>query len=355
MKTRNPLISIIVPVYKVPETFLRQCIESLTTQTYTNLEIILVDDGSPDNCGLICDEYAAKDSRIKVIHKENGGLVSARNAGYEAVTGEWQMYLDGDDWIDTDTCEKLIAYVEKHGNVDIVFWKCIQELGDVSIRGKWEWGCTEQEHLYSNAECQELARHTLIYKSGIATAYCKLIRSEYAKRCGIRHDDRLKQGAEGLEFSLRAFYYANKALYVNEYFNHYRFNADSISKQINEKNTEYLTDCFYVIEEDIQSFDRKSDFHKNLYQRVVYALIAIAMSTYFHPLNREGVFTKVKKYKKVISENPLYKTSVKKASMEGMDKLRKIALFFIRARMYFMLHIIASLKQYYLRKGKFNY
>lgn len=350
----NPLISIIVPCYNVQE-FLSETIESIINQTYSNWELILVDDGSKDSTPKICDEYAQKDNRIKVIHKSNGGLVSARNAGYEVVTGEWHMYLDGDDWIDTDTCKKLVEYIVKYQDVDIIFWKCIQELENTSIKGKWEWGCTKLEQLYIKDECRELARHTLIYKSGIATANCKVINSEYAKRCGIKHDNRLKQGAEGLEFSLRAFHHAKKTLFVNHYFNHYRYNENSISKQINEKNTVYLTDCFNVIEEDITTFDRKEDFYLALYQRVVYALIAIAMSTYFHPANKDGLITKMKKYHRVITDNPLYKKSVEKASTKGMDKMRKVTLFFIRKKMYFMLQLIASLKQYYLKKGKFDY
>ena len=265
------------------------------------------------------------------------------------------MYLDGDDWIDTNTCERLMAYIAKYPDTDIVFWKCIQELGTTSIKGKWEWACNEPEHLYTGEECHELAMHTLIYKSGIATAYCKLIRADYAKACGISHDDRLRQGAEGLEFSLRAFYYAKKALYVNEYFNHYRYNPDSISKQVNEKNTVYLTDCFRVIEEDIEKFQQKERFEEALYQRIVYVLIAIAMSTYFHPANRDSLLIKIRKYKAVIGQNLLFQTAIRKSSTIGMDKLRRITFFFIRHKMYFMLQAIASLKQYYLKKGKFNY
>ena len=92
-------ISIIVPIYNV-EKYIRKCIESIINQTYRNIEIILVDDGSPDNCGKICDEYAKKDSRVKVIHKKNGGLSDARNKGTEVATGEYIMYVDSDDyWI----------------------------------------------------------------------------------------------------------------------------------------------------------------------------------------------------------------------------------------------------------------
>ena len=103
---QNPLVSIIVPIYKV-EPYLRRCLDSIVNQTYTNLEIILVDDGSPDGCPQICDEYAAKDKRIVVIHKENGGLSDARNAGLDICKGEYIFFIDSDDWIKTDTIEFL--------------------------------------------------------------------------------------------------------------------------------------------------------------------------------------------------------------------------------------------------------
>ena len=355
MNDIQPLISIIVPIYKVPEEYLRQCIQSCINQTLQNIEILLVDDGSPDNCGAICDEYAAKDERIKVIHKKNGGLVSARNAGYEVAGGIWQMYLDGDDWIDENTCEELMKTVSRYPDVDILFWNCIQELGEKSIKGKWEWSCPDNEHLYKNSECQNLALNTLIYKSGIATAYSKLIRASYAKEHNIFHDKRLKQGSEGLEFSLRAFYYAKKALFIRKYYNHYRYNPNSISKKVDEKNTKYLIDCYQVIYEDIQKYVHPDMFREAFYQRVVYVLIAIALGTYFHPNNTDSLATKIKKYGAVIRDNTIFKDSVAKAPTTGMDKMRKITLLFIRMKMYFMLDIVARAKQYFLKKGKYNY
>ena len=94
----QPLISIIIPIYNISE-YLAHCIESVQAQTYTKLEIILVDDGSTDSSGTICDRYAARDERIVVIHKKNGGLVSARKAGAMRSTGEYVLNVDGDDWI----------------------------------------------------------------------------------------------------------------------------------------------------------------------------------------------------------------------------------------------------------------
>lgn len=113
----SPLISVIVPVYKV-EKYLDRCIQSIVDQTYTNLEIILVDDGSPDNCPMICDDWAAKDKRIKVIHKENGGLSDARNAGLEIAKGSIVSFVDSDDWIAPEMLERLIKSMRKD-NSDI--------------------------------------------------------------------------------------------------------------------------------------------------------------------------------------------------------------------------------------------
>ncbi len=110
---KDDLISIIVPIYKV-EKYLNKCIESIVNQTYKNLEIILVDDGSPDNCPAMCDEWAKKDSRIKVIHKENGGLSDARNVGMAIATGDYIGFVDSDDWIREDMYSLL--YEDMHDN-----------------------------------------------------------------------------------------------------------------------------------------------------------------------------------------------------------------------------------------------
>ena len=107
----NDLISIIVPIYKV-EPYLNKCITSILNQTYSNLEIILVDDGSPDNCGIICDEYARKDTRVKVIHKANGGLSDARNAGLDVMQGNYVGFVDSDDWIEPHMFEVLLSNIK---------------------------------------------------------------------------------------------------------------------------------------------------------------------------------------------------------------------------------------------------
>lgn len=114
----NPKISIIVPIYKA-ERYFRMCLDSLVNQTYRNIEIVLVDDGSPDNCGAICDEYAARDDRIKVIHKENGGTLLARKTGVFAATGDYIWFMDPDDTAAENACEILAQKIVETG-VDII-------------------------------------------------------------------------------------------------------------------------------------------------------------------------------------------------------------------------------------------
>ena len=114
----NPLISVIVPVYNV-EPYLRKCLDSIVNQTYKNLDIILVDDGSTDNSGAICDEYTQKDDRIIVIHQANAGQSAARNAALDTMRGEYVMFVDSDDWLEIEACETSLASIIDH-HADIV-------------------------------------------------------------------------------------------------------------------------------------------------------------------------------------------------------------------------------------------
>lgn len=125
------LISVIVPIYKV-EKYLSKCVESIIAQTYINLEIILVDDGSPDECGKICDVFASKDSRIKVVHKENGGLSDARNAGIKSAHGEYLLFVDSDDYIAPNMVELLYkSVVENKSDMALCSLLPVDEFGNI--------------------------------------------------------------------------------------------------------------------------------------------------------------------------------------------------------------------------------
>ena len=130
-------ISVIIPVYKV-EDYLDECVRSVVSQTYANLEIILVDDGSPDSCPFLCDQWADKDSRIKVIHKENGGLSDARNAGIDIAEGDYIAFVDSDDWIRPDMYEKMLTALKRE-NADICACNILSCYPDRQV----SWGTKE--------------------------------------------------------------------------------------------------------------------------------------------------------------------------------------------------------------------
>lgn len=175
---KPPKITVIVPVYRV-EAYLPRCLDSIVTQTFRDLEILLVDDGSPDRCGEICDEYAEKDSRIRVIHKENGGLSSARNAGLDIARGEYVAFVDSDDYLNADCYEKLLACAERNG-VKLV---CAGRW-DVSQRtGERKAGlCPQREEVVSGVE---LTRRIFTWENLDSAAWDKLYSRELFD--GIRY------------------------------------------------------------------------------------------------------------------------------------------------------------------------
>lgn len=178
-----PKVSIIVPVYKV-EKFLDRCMQTLLNQTLKDIEIILVDDGSPDNCPNLCDEYAKKDNRVKVIHKSNGGLGYARNSGMEVATGEYLAFVDSDDYVEKSTYEILYNNSKKSGaDITLCGYKRINngrisyynDVNDIQIKQvndcisvlKGMIGISYNEHHYDFAVWHGLYRNELIQKNNI--------------------------------------------------------------------------------------------------------------------------------------------------------------------------------------------
>lgn len=132
----EPKISVIVPIYKA-EPYLHKCLDSILGQTHQNLEVILVDDGSPDRCGAICDEYAARDGRVRVIHRENGGVAAAKNTGLSAATGEWIGWVDSDDWIEPDMYEYMLQHALAQ-EADIAVCGRVERYPDRDRFWRWE-------------------------------------------------------------------------------------------------------------------------------------------------------------------------------------------------------------------------
>lgn len=200
----DDLISVIIPVYKV-EPYLLRCVHSVMEQSYRNLEIILVDDGSPDNCGKMCDALAEKDTRIKVYHKENGGLSDARNFGVEQATGKYITFIDSDDYIAEDYIEYLHALLSEN-SADISCCPMSKTYGDVA-EYKSNENLPRVQLLTGKEACYQLFNSKLYLT--LVTAWGKLYKSEIVKQYpfpkGRVHED---------EATTCKYYYASQTVAV---------------------------------------------------------------------------------------------------------------------------------------------
>ena len=218
MEKKNYQISIVVPVYKV-EPYIHRCLDSILAQTFKDFELILVDDGSPDNCGAICDEYAEKDSRFHVIHKKNGGLSDARNAGLDWVfsnsKSEWITFLDSDDWIHPKYLELLINAVKDSGS-------CISICGFINTTGE-EQKDNEKSSSYELVDTETFfCEHTLNAVIAWGKLYDKELFSDIRYPVGKLHED---------EFTTyRLLFKTEKCAFVDRPLYYYYYNADSITK-----------------------------------------------------------------------------------------------------------------------------
>ena len=213
-------VSIIVPVYNI-ENYIRVCVESILAQTYESFELILVDDGSKDNSGILCDEYAAIDSRVKVIHKENGGVSSARNAGLRQAKGDWIMHVDGDDWIEPDMIESLIE-AAKATEADLVFSDFIKYGPNAGNNQLPSW---------NSDKIDSMSRYIAYVMTTIWGSIAK--RSLY-----IDHSLKSPEGisyCEDFHLIVRLCHYAKKIANVHRPFYHYRYRPTSIMSNMSRK------------------------------------------------------------------------------------------------------------------------
>ena len=203
-------ISIIVPIYNT-EKYLRQCIRSILAQTFTNWECILVDDGSTDDSGAICNEYAKKDSRIKVVHRENGGASSARNTALDLLTGKWLAFVDSDDCIYFQALERLYSTAE-HNNLDLL--QC-------------SYNRVYQEHTASFEETNVLTSTKYVETDSYLTCvWGTLFKSSIITRHHLRFDERVRLGEDQI-FLLNYMQYCKRLQSINDVLYFYRDDENS--------------------------------------------------------------------------------------------------------------------------------
>ena len=232
----QPLISVIVPIYMI-DRYVGLCIESIINQTYRNLEIILVDDGGKDRCPEICDLYKKKDDRIKVIHKPNGGLVSARRVGLQQSNGEWISYVDGDDWIGPGFIEGLFTAASTSGS-DIVCAGFTRDLfsRSASFTNTLSSGIYEGEKL--KGLWKNMVSMTPYYRPGISTyVWNKLFKREILLNPQSRVDNRISIGEDGA-VTYPALLACSRVAVIDNVAYHYRQREDSMLKQSTGYSTE---------------------------------------------------------------------------------------------------------------------
>lgn len=339
-------ISIVIPIYKVPYEMLKKCIESCINQNYRDIEIVLVDDQSPDECGKICDEYARIDNRIKVIHQKNRGLSGARNSGVMNASGEWIMFLDGDDYIENNMCKELIELNKKYENLEVICCgykrECNGKIDECKLTGI-------KDGIYLEKECKYLQKKILNFEAHFSTATCKLIKRNILIENNIFHSEQLKQGSEGIEFNIRLWEHIKKAYVLKKYYYHYMYNNMSISNKHNEKNHELVLKCFKEIKKEIENSSNYKLLIEEFYNRMIYVIITTAVSGYFSPTNKESYFIQKRKFNKYL-EDELVKDSLKKIYGKKVNFSRKIVIYCIKFRLYIFVKIIAIIR-YYQKNG----
>ncbi len=292
------MISIIVPVYNVA-VYLRQCIESLLNQTYKNIEVVLVNDGSTDGGGDICEEFRRKDPRVVVLHKENGGLVSARKAGLKASRGRYIACVDGDDWIEPDMYERMHCRMTEK-NVDIVMCGRYEDTGDV--KKEVYHGIPEGRYGKSELLCivyPEMIAGESFFEWGIFPGlWDKLFRRDCLERFQYAVDERITMGEDAActypcLLNADSIYVMHKCLY------HYRQTASSMVKQVQDcvKEREQFHILYQSVNESLGNYADIFDVREQWKKYVLFLMLPRADGLYegFEELEYLFPFPQVKK------------------------------------------------------------
>ena len=330
------LISVIVPIYKV-EKYLSRCVDSIINQIYKNLEIILVDDGSPDNCGMICDEYAKKDNRIKVFHTKNEGVSSARNLGIKNSTGYWICFVDSDDWIERDFCLKLINSIQENC-ADIVL------CGYNRVTGK------NKEKINSNGKSQIINGREYLIKclnpqTNYGFCHMKLIKKKAIDE--IRFNKKLKVGEDAL-FNIEISSNVNTAIFIKENLYNYRINIYSTVRKFDIQYVDKYLNAIKITSSYLKrNYELDKEILQNFYNFVAFHVMLIAVNYCYNPENK--LRKKISEFSK-ICDIPEFKEGITKSNYNNLSITRKVTLFTIKHKLYFITQIICKIRQIQNRK-----
>lgn len=306
MSNNIPLVSVIVPVYKV-EAYLPTCIESILKQIFSNFELILVDDGSPDCSGAICDEYAKKDNRIIVIHKENAGVSSARNAGIAMSKGKYLAFIDSDDSVDPEFLQNAVNDIE-YTSADLYLSGLIMETWK---KNKITNQITYHIHKNKNYSIKDLFENLeLTYPLiCICGPWCKLYQREIIDKAHLRFDEAMSFG-EDTYFNLQYLTSCSMVTFSSDVFYHYRrINADSLFSKIPKDIIEIYTKVYDKMQ-DVMSFADCNEVSTQRFQSLYVSLLIGGIHSYFREGRRFSKKEKMDVIRKVgnhhMIQNPNY-------------------------------------------------
>lgn len=347
-KTIAPKISIVVPIYNIPDNFLMNNLNHLEKQTMKEIEVILVDDGSHKKTADICDDYADRNNNFKVIHKKNAGLSAARNTGVDNSSGEYILFVDGDDYIEYNACEQLYP---KENKPDVVCGCISKDMG--GIIKKYDYSLFKDNKLYRNEECKFFRDNVLNFYANISGVYAKLYRRSFLSKNKLEHNEELKTGIEGIDFCFRLFDKAKSVLFLEKYIYKYVFNSNSITETPSTKNYQLILKGFYCIKNYIslneKNIDNKNRLDILLYNRIVFFLVTTMISGFFNPKIKQKYVERVKLSKAFI-EDSLLVESLQKYDKSKIDSFRKIVIFCIKNRLFLIIYILSIIR--YIQKYK---
>lgn len=347
-KTITPKISIVVPIYNTPDNFLLNNLSHLEKQTMKEIEVILVDDGSHRKTADICDDYVDRNSNFKAIHKKNAGLSAARNTGVDNSSGEYILFVDGDDYVEYDTCEQLYP---KENKPDVVCACMSKDMG--GIIKKYDYSLFKDNKLYINEECKFLRDNVLNFYANVSSVNGKLYKRSFLLNNKLEHNEELKTGIEGIDFCFRLYDKAKSVLFLERYIYNYVFNNNSITETPSTKNYQLILKGFYCIKNYIdlkeEDIDNKERLDALFYNRIVFFLVTAMIGGFFNPKIKQGYRERVKQSKSFIKDNLLIE-SLQKYDKSKVDSFRNIIIFCIKNKLFLIIYVFSIIR--YIQKYK---
>ena len=353
-------ISIIVPVYNT-ENFLEQCLDSLLSQTYKDIEIILLNDGSTDHSGEICDEFARKDTRVIVIHQPNKGLSETRNIGIEVSSGDYIMFVDSDDWIEPTTCEDAIKLGKKL-DADIVFWSYWQEFNKKSVKKKVLKTKQDFKLFIHNGVKTSLHRRmfglledelkTPENMDSLVTATMKLYKASLLKQNNIFFVDCRLIGTEDALFNIYAFGHCSRALFLNQEYYHYRkYNPNSLSSNHQSDLFYKWKNLFTFMQAYIQANQLGKEYLQALNNRICLSVVGLGLTI----LNKSSTPREAIALLSHVLHDEMYSKAFQNLALRHFEGRWKLFFYLAKTKKSRLLYLLLfSIRFMLRRKNKHN-